>query len=108
MLYELRIYTAHPGRMPDLLQRFEALVLPLWQRHGIRQAGFWTAHNDADNLDLTYLLAWDALAEREARWAAFVQDPEWTAGYQQSEHNGKLVAGMRSAFLQPTAFSSVQ
>jgi hypothetical protein len=37
-----------------------------------------------------------------------VQDPEWTAGYQQSEQNGKLVAGMRSSFLQPTAFSSVQ
>ena len=42
MLYEQRIYHAMPGRMPDLLSRFEQVTLAIWERHGIRQAGFWT------------------------------------------------------------------
>ncbi|MEO5794370.1 MAG: NIPSNAP family protein [Rhodoferax sp.] len=48
------------------------------------------------------------MAEREAKWTAFVQDPEWTGGCQRSEQNGALVSSMRNAFLQPTAFSSVR
>ncbi len=42
MIYEQRTYAVMPGRMPDLLRRFEEAVLPIWERHGIRQAGFWT------------------------------------------------------------------
>ena len=42
MIYELRIYHCVVGRLPALLKRFETTTLELWQRHGIRQAGFWT------------------------------------------------------------------
>ena len=42
MLYELRIYECVPGRLPDLLKRFDTITLKLWEKHGIRQAGFWT------------------------------------------------------------------
>ncbi len=41
MIYELRIYHAVPGRLPALLVRFQNRTLPIWERHGIRQAGFW-------------------------------------------------------------------
>ena len=65
MIYELRIYRALPGRMPALLKRFETQTLRIWEKHGIRQAGFWTTLVGESNNDLTYLLAWDSLAERE-------------------------------------------
>ena len=42
MIYELRIYHCVPGRLPALLKRFETTTLKIWERHGIRQAGFWT------------------------------------------------------------------
>ncbi|WP_298900126.1 NIPSNAP family protein, partial [uncultured Devosia sp.] len=42
MIYELRIYTCLPGRLPDLQRRFQDHTLALWERHGIEQAGFWT------------------------------------------------------------------
>ena len=42
MLYELRIYDAVPGRLPDLMKRFDTITLKLWEKHGIKQAGFWT------------------------------------------------------------------
>ena len=40
MIYELRIYEAVPGRLPDLNNRFSTITLKIWERHGIRQAGF--------------------------------------------------------------------
>ena len=42
MIYELRVYHCVPGRLPDLLKRFDTITLPLWEKHRIRQAGFWT------------------------------------------------------------------
>ena len=40
-IYELRIYTTVPGRMPNLLRRFEDHTLRIWEKHGIKQVGFW-------------------------------------------------------------------
>jgi hypothetical protein len=69
MIYELRIYRCVSGRLPALLKRFETTTLELWKRHGIRQAGFWTVLvGEGGNQDLHYLLAWESLAEREAKW----------------------------------------
>ena len=65
MLYELRIYHCLPGRLPALLKRFETVTLGLFEKHGIRQAGFWTVQIGEGNNDLHYLLAWELLAERE-------------------------------------------
>lgn len=107
MIHELRIYRCVPGRLPDLLKRFETITLALWERHGIRQAGFWTTVVGESNQDLTYLLAWESLAERETKWAAFQSDPEWIAKRAQTEANGPIVANIVNAILQPTAFSSV-
>jgi hypothetical protein len=108
MIYELRIYTCLPGRMPALQKRFQEQTLRLWEKHGIRQAGFWTTLIGPTNNDLTYMIAWDSLADREARWNAFVADPEWIAARANSEKDGLIVANVASSFLQPTAFSSVR
>ncbi|WP_394789810.1 NIPSNAP family protein [Rhodoferax sp.] len=107
-MHELRIYTSMPGRMPDLLRRFETAVMPIWARHGIAQAGFWTDAADPASLDLRYLIRWESMAEREIKWNAFLQDPQWQAAFAASESQGKLVARASSIFLQPTVFSAVQ
>ena len=106
MLHELRIYTCLPGQMPRLLKRFESLTLPIWERLGIRHAGFWTTVLGPNNNDLTYLIAWDSLADREARWASFIADPEWAAGRAKSEEAGPIVATIASSILQPVPFAS--
>ena len=69
MIYELRVYHCVPGRLPALLKRFETVTLELWRRHSIVQAGFWTVVVGDSNQDLYYLLAWQSLAEREAKWS---------------------------------------
>ena len=108
MLYELRIYRCLPGRLPNLLKRFETVTLPLWDKHGIRQAGFWTTLIGQSNTELTYLLAWENLAERETKWNAFQADPEWIAGRTLSEQHGPIIDQVSSQILQPTAFSNVK
>ena len=108
MIHELRIYRCVPGRLPDLLARFRNHTLKLWEKHGIRQAGFWTTLVGASNQDLHYLLAWESLAERETKWAAFATDPDWLAVRAETEANGQIVANVENAILVPTDFSSVR
>lgn len=108
MLYELRVYRCVPGRLPALLKRFDTITLKLWEKHGIRQAGFWTTLIGESNQDLHYLLAWESLAERERKWSAFAADPEWLAARAETEKDGQIVAQVTNSILQPTAFSSVK
>ena len=75
MIYEMRVYRCLPGRLPALLKRFETITLKLWEKHGIRPAGFFTTLVGESNQELTYLLAWESLADREKKWAAFQSDP---------------------------------
>jgi hypothetical protein len=108
MIYELRIYDAMPGRLPALLSRFQNHTLQIWEKHGIRQAGFWTTLIGESESRLTYLLAWDSMAERQERWSAFLTDPEWIAIKSETEKDGQLVQNISNELLVPTAFSSVK
>ena len=80
MIYELRVYHCVPGRLPDLLKRFDTITLKIWERHGIQQAGFWTVLVGESNQALYYLLKFDSLADREKKWNTFQADPEWHSG----------------------------
>jgi NIPSNAP len=108
MIYELRVYHCLPGRLPALLKRFETMTLAIWEKHGIRQAGFWTTLIGESNQELTYLLEWESLAEREKKWNAFASDPEWLAARAETEKDGAIVDNVANSILQPTAFSSVR
>jgi hypothetical protein len=108
MIYELRVYRTVPGRLPNLLKRFSEHTLKLWEKHGIRQAGFWTTLIGESSYDLTYMVAWESLAEREQKWASFMNDPEWLKARSESEADGPINANVSNQFLMPTAFSSVK
>ena len=71
MIYEMRVYRCLPGRLPALLKRFDTITLKLWEKHGIKQAGFFTTLVGKSNQELTYFLAWESLADREKKWTAF-------------------------------------
>src|ERR1700761_6548886 len=108
MIYELRIYECVPGKLPDLLKRFDTITLKIWERHGIKQAGFWTTVIGESNQTLYYLLAWESLADREKKWGGFMVDSEWISARAKTEANGAIVAKVTNAILAPTTFSSVK
>jgi len=56
MIYELRIYRCVPGCLPVLLARFQNHTLRIWEKHGVRQAGFWTTLIGESSQQLTYML----------------------------------------------------
>jgi hypothetical protein len=53
-------------------------------------------------------VAWESLAEREKKWAAFGADPEWHKARAETEKNGAIVANVKNFILAPTAFSAVK
>jgi hypothetical protein len=109
MIHELRVYHALPGRLPKLLARFEDHTTKIWDRLGIAHLGFWTTMvGESESNALTYLLAWESLAEREAKWSAFQKDPEWIALRTETEKDGPINANISNQILAPTNFSRLK
>jgi hypothetical protein len=109
MIYELRVYRAIPGRLSDVVARFKNHTTGIWDRLGIQHVGFWTTMvGESEIGDLTYLLAWASLADRETRWAVFVKDAEWLRVKAETEKDGPIVANISNQLLTPTSFSKLQ
>ena len=108
MLHELRIYHCMPGRLPDLNRRSETITLKNWEKHGIKQVGFWTVMVGPSNQILYYMLEWESLAQREKIWNGFAVDPEWLTKRAETEKNGPLVAHLENYILQPTSYSKMK
>ena len=108
MICEMRVYRCLPGRLPALLQRFENTTLKLWEKHGIRQIGFFTTVIGESNQELIYFLAWVSMAERETKWNAFQADPDWISARAKTEESGQIVGNIVSQLLAPTAFSALK
>ena len=108
MIYELRIYHATPGKLKVLNQRFETTTLKFWDKHGIRQVGFWTTYVGDSSNDLYYILEWNDLAERQQKWDAFQNDPEWIRARAQTEANGPLYSHITNMILTPTSYSKLK
>lgn len=108
MIYELRVYRPVPGRMRALVSRFRDHTLSIWKRHGIQQLGFWTTAIGRSSNELTYILVWTTLAEREEKWRAFLDDPAWREVEQESQRDGPIVDTISSQLLTPTDFSALR
>jgi hypothetical protein len=53
------------------------------------------------------MLQRESLAEREQKFAALLNDPEWLEVRRKSEENGPLEASVCDAILVPITFSTV-
>jgi hypothetical protein len=105
MIHELRVFHCVPGRLPALLKRFENDTLRLFEKHGIKQLGFWTVAIGESNNDLFLILQWESLAVRERNFGAFLKDSEWLEARRKSEEDGPVEASITNTILVPTAFS---
>lgn len=108
MLYELRTYTAMPGRLPELHQRFRDITLDFFKKHGITTVGFWTNELGGSSDQLLYILAWQSLADREVKWNSFAADPDLQAKFAETERDGPLVQFLTAHILKPTPYSPMQ
>lgn len=108
--FEMRTYTASPGKADALNARFRDHTLKLFEKHGMTNVGYWMAASGA-NADhtLIYLLAFPSKEARDASFKAFGADPAWQKARAESEKDGvKLAEKVESRFLTPTDYSAIK
>ena len=105
-VYELRVYHAAAGKLPDLLARFRDHTIKIFDRHGMKGIAYWTPVDEPDKSNtLFYILYHPSREAAAANWKSFQDDPEWKSVKEKSEANGKLVDKVDSTFLALTDFS---
>lgn len=107
--FELRIYTAAPGKMDALHQRFRDHALRLFEKHGIQSVGYWTAVDEKQQNKLYYMIAYPDRASRQKMLVeGIAKDPEFAKAVAESEQDGKLVESVEEVFLAPTDYSAIK
>ena len=108
--FELRTYTAAPGKLEALHARFRDHTNALFIKHGMTLVGYWVP-SDADKgagNTLVYLLAYPNRAARDKAWEAFGNDPAWAEARKASEVDGKLTEKVESLLLTATDYSPMK
>jgi len=103
LLFELRTYTTHPGKLDALHNRFRDHTQRLFEKHGIKNVAYWTPVDTPNTL--VYVIAHRSKPSAEASWKAFIEDPEWREVYAQSQADGPLVANIENVFMNATDYS---
>lgn len=108
-LFEMRTYTAHPGKLDALHARFRDHTNKLFEKHGMTLIGYWTPIDPKKEKDtLVYILAYPDASSQEKAWKGFRDDPEWKKAKDASEVNGPLVAKVEMMLLKPTDYSPLR
>jgi hypothetical protein len=108
-VFELRTYTAAPGKMEALNARFRDHTCKLFEKHGMTNIGYWNPEDPKEaESKLVYILAFPSKEAAKKSWSDFGADPEWTAAKKASEKDGKLVEKVEHVFLKPTDYSPLK
>jgi hypothetical protein len=106
-VFEMRTYTAHPGKLDALNARFRNHTLAIFKKHGMENVWYGVPMDGQPGAGekLVYILAHKSRAAAEASWKAFRSDPDWVKARTESEKDGPLVAKLESVFLSATDYS---
>ena len=110
MIYELRRYECLPGKLPALHELMKDVAVPVFKKLGMHLVGAWQPVVGDDEATVIYILAFESMNERNAKWEAFYADPEWTekrAAYAK-KIGGPVVAKSSNVFLSPAAYSPLR
>src|SRR5262245_52210035 len=109
-VFELRTYTASPGKLDALNVRFRDHTIALFKKHGMEVIGFWEPVDKEAGAGekLVYILAHQSREAAEASWKAFRADPEWVKVKADSEKDGALTTKIESVFLAGTDYSPMK
>jgi hypothetical protein len=99
-VFELRTYTAHPGKFEAMKARFRQHILPLFKKHKMELVGFWTyADAPLSGNTLVYVLAHPSREAAAANWKAFQADPEKIKVWAETEKDGPINLKVESVYL---------
>jgi hypothetical protein len=107
--YELRVYTAQPGKRDALARRFADRTAAIFARHGITNVGYWIPQQSDPELGITaentfiYIRGYPSKEERDKRLKARGEDPEFKDVVQKAEGNPetKLIVKVHNIDMVP-------
>jgi NIPSNAP protein len=91
--FELRVYTAQPGKRDALAKRFADRTAAIYARHGITNVGYWIPQESDPELGISaentfiYMRGYPSKAERDKRLKAAHDDPEFGEVVTKQEQN---------------------
>ena len=108
-VFEIRTYHAAEGKMDALNARFRDHTCKLFEKHGMKNIGYWQAIEPKDGKQvLIYILAHDSEEAAKKNWDAFQNDPDWKKIKDESEKDGALVAKIEKVFVKATDYSPIK
>ena len=109
-IFEMRTYTAAPGRFEALKSRFRDHTIRLFEKHGMTNIGYWVPADPPNSENtLVYILAYPSREAAKKSWADFRADPDWQKAVKESERDGKILTkSPESVFLTPADFSKIK
>ncbi len=109
-MFELRTYTAQPGKFEAMKGRFKEHIVPtMFPKYNMTLVGFWTAIDApfSENT-LVYILAHPSREAAQANWDAFRAGPERAKVWAETEKDGPINLKVESVFLNPIDFSPIK
>jgi hypothetical protein len=108
-VFEIRTYTAEPGKLDALHSRFRDHTLQIFQQHGMHSVAYFAPTDEPLSKNtLVYILSFPSREAAKKSWDAFRADPEWQKVSKESEANGKLVTRVDSVFAEATDYSPMK
>lgn len=108
-VYELRTYTAPEGKLPDLQKRFRDHTLRIFEKHGMKNVGYWVPQDaPARDNTLIYLISHASRDAAKKSWADFGADPEWKKVAAESQVNGRILTSVVSVYMDATDYSPMK
>jgi hypothetical protein len=108
-VFEIRTYTAEPGKLEALHSRFRDHTVAIFKKHDMHSVAYFAPTDEPLSKNtLTYILSFPNREAAKKAWDAFRADPEWQKVAKESEANGKLVTKVDSVFAEATDYSPMK
>lgn len=106
-VFELRRYESHSRRAHlKKVDMFNNGEIAIFRRTGLRPVFFGSTLIGAKLPNLTYMLTFAGMEEREKNWAVFQADPEWKKMSTAPEYTD-IVSSISNVLLSPTPYSQI-
>jgi hypothetical protein len=107
--FELRIYSAQPGKRDALAARFANRTAAIFARHGITNVGYWIPQQSDPEVGVSaentfiYVRGYPSKEERDKRLKAVRDDPEFAqvVNKQEESPDTKLVLKVHNIDMTP-------
>jgi NIPSNAP len=108
--FEMRVYHSPTLRQLGLLhERFAGPEIQIFHRSGVNPILYGDTVAGPDMPNLTYIIPFATLGDREKAWSAFSADPEWIKVRDESvARGGQIVSYQNMSLWRATAFSPIR